>query len=134
MKPNKIMDDLRKGPLKKMADDDFVMLQKEVEDKGIENLTGYAKRLIEKAQYDLANSVQKAKSVAVGDMVSWNSSGGRARGKVEHVMRTGVLGVPNSKFSVKAEKDDPAVLIRIYRDGEETETLVGHKMSTLTKI
>ena len=134
MKPNKIMDDLRKGPLKKMADDDFVMLQKEVEDKGIENLTGYGKRIIEKAQYDLANSVEKAKSVAVGDMVSWNSSGGRARGKVVRVVRTGVVDVPETKFSIKAEEGDPAVLIRLYRDGDETDTLVGHKMSTLTKI
>lgn len=82
---------------------------------------------------DEGNPVNKATSVAQGDMVSWNSSGGTARGKVEHVMREGVLGVPNSKFSIKAEKDDPAVLIRIYRDDEETETLVGHKMSTLKK-
>jgi hypothetical protein len=134
MKPNKIMDDLRKGPLKKMADDDFAMLEKEVEDKGIENLTGYGKRIIEKAQYDLANSVEKAKSVAVGDMVSWNSSGGRARGKVVRVVRTGVVDVPETKFSIKAEEGDPAVLIRLYRDGDETDTLVGHKMSTLTKI
>jgi hypothetical protein len=128
------MDDLRKGPLKKMADDDFAMLEKEVEDKGIENLTGYGKRIIEKAQYDLANSVEKAKSVAVGDMVSWNSSGGRARGKVVRVVRTGVVDVPETKFSIKAEEGDPAVLIRLYRDGDETDTLVGHKMSTLTKI
>lgn len=82
---------------------------------------------------DEGNPVNKATGVRVGDMVSWDSSGGTARGKVEHVMREGVLGVPNSKFSIKAEKDDPAVLIRIYRDDEETETLVGHKMSTLKK-
>jgi hypothetical protein len=77
---------------------------------------------------------QKAKSVAVGDMVSWNSSGGRARGKVVRVVRTGVVDVPETKFSIKAEEGDPAVLIRLYRDGDETDTLVGHKMSTLTKI
>ena len=46
-------------------------------------------------------------------------------------MRAGVLGIPKSSFSIKAEQDDPAVLIRIYKDGKETETLVGHKMSTL---
>lgn len=71
--------------------------------------------------------------IKVGDMVSWNSSGGKAEGKVEHIMREGVLGIPNSKFKINAEKDDPAVLIRIYRNGKETETLVGHKMSTLNK-
>ena len=71
------------------------------------------------------------KSFSVGDMVSWDSSGGQANGKIEYIMRQGTLGVPNTKFSIRAEKDDPAVLIRIYKDGEPTETLVGHKMSTL---
>lgn len=73
-----------------------------------------------------------------GDFVSWNSSGGRARGRIEYVMTDGTLGVPDSDFSIKATPDDPAALIRIYRpegDGwDETETLVGHKFSTLTKI
>jgi hypothetical protein len=73
-----------------------------------------------------------------GSFVSWNSSGGRARGQVEHVMREGVLGVPDSEFSINATEDDPAVLIRIWRQGSQgwaaTETLVGHKMSTLTPI
>jgi hypothetical protein len=73
-----------------------------------------------------------------GSFVSWNSSGGRARGQIEHVMTEGILGVPGSDFSITAEPDDPAVLIRIWRqfaDGwEGTETLVGHKMSTLTSI
>lgn len=73
-----------------------------------------------------------------GDFATWNSSGGPARGKIEHIMREGVLGVPDSSFSIRAEKDDPAVLLRIFRpfgDGwRETPTLVGHKMSTLRKI
>jgi HK97 family phage prohead protease len=73
-----------------------------------------------------------------GDFVSWNSSGGRARGRIEHIMREGTLGVPDSDFSIEATPDDPAALIRIYaREGngwDETETLVGHKFSTLTKI
>jgi HK97 family phage prohead protease len=49
-------------------------------------------------------------------------------------MTEGVLGIPDSSFSIEATKDDPAVLIRIYRDGSETDTLVGHRASTLTKI
>lgn len=77
-------------------------------------------------------------AIREGSFVSWNSSGGRARGQVEHVMYEGVLGVPDSEFSINAEEDDPAVLIRIWRefaDGwQATETLVGHKMSTLTRI
>jgi hypothetical protein len=74
----------------------------------------------------------------VGSFVSWDSSGGTARGRIEHVMREGVLGIPGTDFSITAEDDDPAILIRIYeevRDGwQATETLVGHKASTLTAI
>jgi len=74
----------------------------------------------------------------VGSFVSWDSSGGTARGRIEHVMREGVLGIPGTDFSITAEDNDPAVLIRIYeevRDGwQATETLVGHKASTLTLI
>jgi HK97 family phage prohead protease len=73
-----------------------------------------------------------------GDFVSWNSSGGRARGRIEYVMTDGTLGVPDSDFSIKATPDDPAALIRIYKEvdagWDETEVLVGHKFSTLTKI
>ena len=77
--------------------------------------------------------LQKAKSLKEGDMVSWNSSGGRARGKVIHVMDYGTLDIPNTKFKIKGEKDNPAVLIQLYRDGKETDIQVGHKMSSLTK-
>ena len=73
-----------------------------------------------------------------GDFVSWNSSGGRARGRIEHIMREGTLGVPGTEFSITATEEDPAALIRIYRPRNEgwaaTETMVGHKFSTLSKI
>lgn len=73
-----------------------------------------------------------------GDFASWNSSGGTARGRVERIMREGTLDVPDSSFTVSAEEDDPAVLLRIYRrfgDGwRQTPTMVGHKASTLNKI
>ena len=79
-----------------------------------------------------------ADELKMGDFVSWNSSGGRARGRIEHIMRDGTLGVPDSSFSINATAEDPAALVRIWREGsdgwEETETLVGHKFSTLTKI
>jgi HK97 family phage major capsid protein/HK97 family phage prohead protease len=73
-----------------------------------------------------------------GDFVQWDSSGGTARGRIEHVMREGTLGVPGTEFSIDATPEDPAALIRIYSEGDEgwepTEVLVGHKFSTLTKI
>ena len=79
------------------------------------------------------SALNKAKSLKEGDMVSWNSSGGRATGKVVHVMDYGTLDIPNTKFKIKGEKDNPAVLIQLYRDGKETDIQVGHKMSSLTK-
>jgi hypothetical protein len=86
--------------------------------------------------HSFGNEAEKA--VHEGSFVSWNSSGGRARGRVEHVMTEGTLGVPGSSFSIDATQEDPAVLIRIWREGsegwQETETLVGHRMSTLTQI
>lgn len=79
-----------------------------------------------------------ATEISEGDFVSWNSSGGAARGRVEHVMREGTLGVPDSDFKIEATPEDPAALIRIWRpaaDGwAETDKLVGHKCSTLRKI
>ena len=86
------------------------------------------------AQKSLDSDLEKASKVKNGDIVSWNSSGGRATGRVEHVMRSGTLGIPGTEFSINATEEDPAVLIRIYRDGKPTETLVGHKMSTLDVV
>ncbi len=70
----------------------------------------------------------------VGDYVSWNSSGGIARGEIERIVTDGELAVPNTDVTINASPEDPAALIRIYDDGESTDTLVGHKFSTLTKI
>ena len=74
----------------------------------------------------------------IGDFVSWNSSGGRARGRIVRIVRDGTINVPDSDFTIKGTEDDPAALIRIFReqeDGwEDTDVLVGHKFSTLTKI
>lgn len=90
----------------------------------------WSRNIAEGLRKDL-DMYKAGKSFSVGDMVSWDSSGGEASGKIEYIMREGTLGVPNTKFSIRAEKDDPAVLIRVYKDGEPTENLVGHKMSEL---
>jgi hypothetical protein len=77
------------------------------------------------------NLTMKADSVRVGQMVSWNSSGGRAEGRVVRVVRNGKIKVPDSSFEITGTKEDPAVAIRLYRDGEPTDRTVGHRMSTL---
>lgn len=78
--------------------------------------------------------VEKAESVRAGDMVSWNSSGGRAQGKVIRVFRDEKFKVPNSSFVITGTPEEPAAEIRLYRDGEPTETIVGHKVKTLTTL
>ena len=75
----------------------------------------------------------KADSVRVGQMVSWNSSGGRARGKVKRIVTSGSYKVPNSDFTITGTSDSPAVVIEVYRDGKPTGRMVGHKIDTLSK-
>ena len=79
-----------------------------------------------------------SKREEVGDFVSWGSAGGRARGRIVEIKKTGSIKVPGTDFEINAEEDDPAVLIRVYEEFKggwrATDTLVGHKMSTLTKI
>lgn len=74
----------------------------------------------------------------VGDYVSWNSSGGRARGEIQEIVRDGVINVPNADVTVTGTPDDPAALIQVYQrvEGgwEDTDVFVAHKFSTLTKI
>jgi len=81
---------------------------------------------------EMIPEMSKADSVRVGQMVSWNSSGGTARGKVVRVVRSGSINVPNSDFTITGTEDNPAALIRIYRDGKPTDTLVGHRVATLS--
>lgn len=89
-------------------------------------MPGRRRRGVEKAEWK------------IGDFASWDSSGGTARGKIERIKPEGVLQVPDTSFSIRAEDDDPAVLLRIWRKGPDgwraTDTLVGHKSSTLRRI
>lgn len=77
-------------------------------------------------------------AVAEGDFVSWDSSGGRARGRIDHVMDYGTLDIPDTDFTIDATEEDPAALITVYEEvsggWRATETQVGHKVATLTKI
>jgi HK97 family phage portal protein len=80
----------------------------------------------------------KPGSVSEGDFVSWDSSGGRARGRIDHVMFDGTLDIPGTDFKIDATEEDPAALITVYEEvsggWRSTETQVGHKVVTLTKI
>lgn len=89
----------------------------------------------------LLAAIQKAKpgSVKRGDSVSWNSSGGTARGKITKIITSGEEQIPGSSFKITGTKENPGALIRVYRPDNSgkykpTDTIVGHKVSTLTKI
>lgn len=77
-------------------------------------------------------SVSKAKGVSVGDRVSWNSSGGTARGIVRQIVREG--NVPDISVKVTGSEEEPAARIEIVDDdGKPTGEMVGHKLPTLNK-
>lgn len=77
-------------------------------------------------------------TLRVGDYVSWNSSGGTARGQIEEVVEDGAVSVPDGSVTVNGIPNDPAALIQVYERVEggwrDTEVYVAHKFSTLTKI
>jgi hypothetical protein len=68
----------------------------------------------------------------VGQKVSWNSSGGTARGIVRQIIRDGK--VPNIPVKITGTEEEPAARIEIVDDkGKPTGQMVGHKLSTLRK-
>ena len=87
---------------------------------------------------ELLSSRAAPDSIAVGDFVSWGSGDGRGRGKIARIVKDGEINVPDSSFTVEGTEDDPAVLITVYKElaegWEPSDTQVGHKASTLTKI
>ena len=97
--------------------------------------TYVSKRALEMAQEETRVA---ADEIEVGDFVSWEFSTGVSRGRIERIVTDGQIEVPDSSFVINGSPDDPAVLIRIYDredDGwEETDRLVGHRATTLTKI
>jgi|AntAceMinimDraft_1070359.scaffolds.fasta_scaffold32622_2 hypothetical protein len=94
------------------------------------------------ASYSLVNRAEPDE-LSVGDFVEWDSSGGMARGRITRIVNDGDINVPDSDFTITGDEEDPAALIRVYRESENddgvmewnaSDVLVGHKFSTLTKI
>ncbi len=95
----------------------------------------WSKSKVEQINRELSKqSKALAGTLKVGDMVSWNSSGGTARGKITKIVREGKLPVPKTDFTLNATEDNPACLIRVYQAGEPSDVIVGHRFSTLRKL
>jgi hypothetical protein len=68
----------------------------------------------------------------VGDRVSWNSSGGTARGIIRSIHRDGT--VPNIPVKITGTKEEPAARIELIDDeGKPRNEFVGHKLTSLNK-
>ena len=106
-------------------------------DAGFSWSRGIVERMRDKALFaDFGKDFTKSKrvmikAIGVGSMVSWNSSGGRASGKITRIIRNGTYNVPGTDVSVNGTPDNPAAVIRLYRDGKPTDTVVAHRMNTL---
>ena len=97
----------------------------------------------ETAPEDSSETYERAEadSLSVGDFVRWNSSGGRAHGRIIKVERNGQIEA-DSGFTVNGTEDNPAALIRVYRFDAETDAYVerkptlnvAHKFSALEKF
>jgi hypothetical protein len=84
------------------------------------------------------DQIHQFRNAREGSFVSWGSGSGVARGQIERIVTEGSIDVPDSSFTITAEPDDPAALIRVWQeraDGwQPSDVLVGHKVSTLRSI
>ena len=94
---------------------------------------GWSRKVRNQIENELDGKAE-AGSLKVGDMVSWDSSGGRARGKIKRIVNTGTLQVPDTDFSLNATEENPAALITVYQGGEPSDVIVGHRFATLRKV
>lgn len=67
--------------------------------------------------------------IATGSLVTL--ADGRV-GRVEHIMIGGTLGVPGSQFALQGTATDPALQVRIFENGAETEVVVNVRYSEVT--
>lgn len=92
---------------------------------------------IETLSSDELTDEERASAARVGEgsFVSWNTSNGRARGKVEKVITKGTAKSSDG-FTIEATPDQPAFSIRIYKQQGNgwvpTDTVVVHRNDYLT--
>jgi len=75
--------------------------------------------------------------IATGSFVSWDSSGGTAKGKVASIVTSGTA-VSSDGYEMEASADKPVFKITLYKEGADgwaaTDTTVLHLGDTLTPI
>jgi HK97 family phage prohead protease len=69
-----------------------------------------------------------------GAFATWTYDDAPMLGRIEHVMTDGTLGVADSEYAITATPDDPALLLRIYEDADETDTFMGARASQVAIV
>jgi HK97 family phage prohead protease len=75
-----------------------------------------------------------AEEAVEGAFVGWVDGDDAYVGRIEHVMTEGMLGVEGSPNAIEATPEDPAILVRIFDDGLETEELRGARASDVEVV
>jgi hypothetical protein len=75
-------------------------------------------------------TVETFDGITVGDIVALADGRG---GRVEHIMIGGTLGVQGSDFAIVGTATNPAVQVRLYENGEETEAVINIRFSEIVR-
>ena len=113
----------------------------------------YAERIVERLdERGLHSSVEMSDTIiepraaaadlSVGDYVTWDSSGGQSYGRIEEKATSGSVNAEPGDFSMEGTDEEPAFLIRVFReeetddgsDYEPTDVLVVHRAEVLSKV
>ena len=89
------------------------------------------------SMYSASKNASLEHRISSGSFVSWDSSGGMAKGKVESIVTSGTA-VSSDGYEMKASADKPVFKIRLYKEGADgwaaTDTTVLHLEDTLSSI
>lgn len=87
-----------------------------------------------RARLARVSSKASAEEAVEGAYVGWTSGEESYVGRIEHVMTDGMLGVEGSRYALEATPEDPAILVRLFDDGVETEELRGARASQVEVV
>ena len=73
-------------------------------------------------------------ALSVGDFVSWDTSGGRARGKIEKIERDGSINVPDSDFTITGTDASGSTVSEVKAGPNSTTVTTTQAFLTVTSI
>jgi HK97 family phage prohead protease len=110
-------------------------VEEQVEGMTMPMMMAYSAERSESNEVDPLEDRASAARIGEGSFVSWNTSNGRARGKVEKVVTKG-QATSSDGYALEATSDNPVFKIRIYKEQGNgyipTDTVVVHRNDYLT--